>query len=212
VVRRIPCADDEDRYFPDDRFQALPRDGYTDLVTRMLDHPVVGVTTGLELVRTMVGGHDVCFASLSIDAYFDRSVSPSVPLAALFHHRAPERGRGTDGAGQPRRRLPRVTDRRMPAHVVRATGTRTVTTEEPCDARDNGDERYYPVPDGDGRNAALHARYRALAAREPKVRFVGRCGTYRYLNMDQVVAQAIASAEAWLAGDAPPTDADRAGP
>lgn len=218
VVRRIPVRhDDEDRYFPDDRFQALPRDGYTDLVTRMLDHPLVRVTTGLAFDRTMLAGHDVCFASLSIDAYFDQVYGPLPYRSLRFHHRALP----ADEVVGPTAQVnladasphTRVTDwAQLPAHVVRATGTRTVTTEEPCDACDNGDERYYPVPDGDGRNAALHARYRALSAREPNVRFVGRCGTYRYLNMDQVVAQAIASAEAWLSGDAPPTEADRAGP
>lgn len=210
VVRRIPVRhDDEDRYFPDDRFQALPRDGYTDLVTRMLDHPSIRVATGLAYHRSMLAGHDVCFASLSIDAFFDEVHGPLPYRSLRFHHRAAPMAEDVGPTAQVNLAdaspFTRVTDwARLPAHVVRATGVRTVTAEEPCDARDNGDERYYPVPDGDGRNAALYARYRALAAREPKVRFVGRCGTYRYLNMDQVVAQSIASAEAWLAGAAPP--------
>ena len=40
--------------------------------------------------------------------------------------------------------------------------------------------------------AALYRRYEALAERTPGVTFTGRLGTYRYYNMDQVVAQSLA--------------------
>src|SRR5690606_840977 len=48
---------------------------------------------------------------------------------------------------------------------------------------------YYPVPRPE--NAALYRRYQMLADRNPGVTFVGRLGSYRYYNMDQVVAQAL---------------------
>jgi UDP-galactopyranose mutase len=48
---------------------------------------------------------------------------------------------------------------------------------------------YYPIPRAD--NAALYKRYHALAQETPDVHFVGRLGTYRYYNMDQVVGQAL---------------------
>jgi UDP-galactopyranose mutase len=48
---------------------------------------------------------------------------------------------------------------------------------------------YYPIPQP--ANAALYSRYRALAEATPAVRFVGRLATYRYYNMDQVIAQAL---------------------
>jgi UDP-galactopyranose mutase len=52
-------------------------------------------------------------------------------------------------------------------------------------------EPYYPIPRPE--NAALYARYKALADATPGVHFVGRLGTYRYYNMDQVVGQALAT-------------------
>jgi UDP-galactopyranose mutase len=55
--------------------------------------------------------------------------------------------------------------------------------------RDDGDP-YYPVPSS--ANQALYGRYRALAEATPNVSFLGRLGTYRYYNMDQVVAQSLA--------------------
>ena len=48
---------------------------------------------------------------------------------------------------------------------------------------------YYPVPRKE--NAEIYAKYKALADAEPKVHFVGRLATYKYYNMDQVVAQAL---------------------
>jgi UDP-galactopyranose mutase len=48
---------------------------------------------------------------------------------------------------------------------------------------------YYPIPRAD--NAALYKQYQALAEQTPDVHFVGRLATYRYYNMDQVVAQSL---------------------
>src|SRR2546422_9980466 len=48
---------------------------------------------------------------------------------------------------------------------------------------------YYPIPRPE--NAVLYRKYQELASRTPGVHFVGRLGTYKYYNMDQVVAQAL---------------------
>jgi UDP-galactopyranose mutase len=45
----------------------------------------------------------------------------------------------------------------------------------------------------------MYHRYEALAAERPEVLFVGRLARYQYLNMDQVVAQALVSVERWAA-------------
>jgi len=62
----------------------------------------------------------------------------------------------------------------------------TVVAEFP---RDEGDP-YYPVPRPE--NARLYKKYKALADETSEVEFVGRLATYKYYNMDQVVAQALA--------------------
>jgi UDP-galactopyranose mutase len=67
----------------------------------------------------------------------------------------------------------------------RSTKT-TIVYEYP---RDEG-EPYYPVPRAE--NTELYKKYQALAAETPNVHFVGRLATYKYYNMDQVVAQALA--------------------
>ena len=72
-------------------------------------------------------------------------------------------------------------------HLTGQTHPRTsITREFPVDEGDP----YYPIPAP--RNAALYRRYEELAERTPGVTFTGRLGTYRYYNMDQVVAQSLA--------------------
>jgi UDP-galactopyranose mutase len=65
----------------------------------------------------------------------------------------------------------------------------TLSYEFPAD---HGDP-YYPIPRAE--NRALYKRYEALAAEDPGVTFVGRLARYQYLNMDQVVGQALATFE-----------------
>ena len=61
----------------------------------------------------------------------------------------------------------------------------SVVYEYPCEEGDP----YYPIPRPE--NAVLYRKYQELANRTPGVHFVGRLGTYKYYNMDQVVAQAL---------------------
>jgi UDP-galactopyranose mutase len=48
---------------------------------------------------------------------------------------------------------------------------------------------YYPIPRKE--NADIYAKYKTLADARPDVHFVGRLATYKYYNMDQIVAQAL---------------------
>ena len=68
----------------------------------------------------------------------------------------------------------------------------TILREYPEDFEGDA-EPYYPIPNDETK--ALYGRYAALAAVEPNVSFVGRLATYRYYNMDQVVASALAEYE-----------------
>jgi UDP-galactopyranose mutase len=72
----------------------------------------------------------------------------------------------------------------------------TTVTEYP---RAEGDP-YYPVPTAE--NAAMYKQYRALAEATPDVTFVGRLATYRYYNMDQVVAQALSTFDRLMRNEA----------
>jgi len=205
IVKRIPLrTDDEDRYFPGDRFQMLPRDGYTRVFEAILDHELIRVATSQMFDKAMLPAYRHCFNSMPIDEYFDHMYGMLPYRSIRFHHeeRPGTRQRGVaatinytdDGV------FTRETDwSRLPAHRVVENSMKTVTVEEPCDYRDNDFERYYPVKTSDGRHDAAYQRYRAAAETEGHVTFIGRCGTYQYLDMHQVINQSLAGARAWLA-------------
>ena len=65
----------------------------------------------------------------------------------------------------------------------------TIVREYPVDYRPGG-EAYYPIPAPEAQKLA--ERYRDRARREVGVSFVGRLANYRYYNLDQVVALALA--------------------
>jgi UDP-galactopyranose mutase len=207
VVKRVPLYfDRSDSYFAADEVQMLPRDGYTGVFERIFEHENIKVVTNLGFERHLLADYDFCFNSMPIDEFFEFSLGYLPYRSIKFHHRSIT----AQGVGRPDWTITNFTDAEpytretrwdaLPHHVVEDTGRFTVTTEEPCDYRDNGMERYYPVRTADGRYQALYQAYRNLAATAaPKVNFIGRCGTYQYLDMDQVINQSLISARKYLA-------------
>lgn len=204
VVKRIPIRyDDEDRYFPGDQFQMMPAEGYTRVFEAILDHPSISVTLGQGFERGMRNGYAHCFNSMPIDEYYETMFGPLPYRSIRFHnHEVPaEHGAGyaatlnyTD-AGP----YTRETDwARIPAHRIEETGRKTITVEEPCDYMDNAMERYYPIKTSDGRYDIAYQKYKAVAEQEPGLSFIGRCGTYQYLDMHQVINQSLANVRKWM--------------
>lgn len=187
VLARIPVRTDrDDRYFTD-RFQAMPLHGYTRMFERMLDHPRISVLlqTDFREAAAVVPHREIVYTG-PIDAYFDHCFG-RLPYRSLeFRHETldQERFQPTGTVNYPNEHdYTRITEFK---HLTGQEHRRTsIVYEFP---RADGDP-YYPIPRPE--NAALYKRYEALAEAIPDVHFVGRLATYRYYNMDQVVAQAL---------------------
>ena len=187
VTARIPVRTNrDDRYFSD-RFQAMPRDGFTRMFENMLDHPKIDLGLGADYreLRDEVEFGEVIYSG-PIDEFFDYRFG-KLPYRSLhFEHRtlAQEWLQPVAVVNYPNEHAyTRITEFK---HLTGQHHSRTsIVYEYP---RSEGDP-YYPVPRPE--NAAIYARYRALAESCRNVRFVGRLGTYRYYNMDQVVGQAL---------------------
>jgi UDP-galactopyranose mutase len=185
-------TDGDDRYFGD-WHQQMPRDGYTAMVERILDHPGIETRTGVtfESLRGSVAYDHLVYTG-PIDEYFDCTYGP-LPYRSLefvLRNESTPGGRLLQPAGSinfPSEDVPytRVTEYR---HLTgQSHDSSTVAVEYPCTEGDP----YYPIPSDDTR--ALYRRYEALAAELPDVTFIGRLARYQYLNMDQVVAQALSA-------------------
>ncbi len=203
VVRRIPLRyDTEDRYFPNDAYQMMPRDGYTSVFKRIFDHQRIRVSLNTAYSPGMETSYVQCFNSMPIDVYFEQSLGELPYRSIRFHTRDErideDRSWGVTNFVDLGKYTRETWWHVIPGHVVNETGRRTLTLEEPCDYKDNDFERYYPVKTADGRYQKIYQDYKRLADDLPNMSFIGRCGTYQYLDMDQVINQSLTGAEKWL--------------
>lgn len=203
VVQRLQIRfDHEDRYFPNDSFQAMPKHGYTKLFENIFDHKKISVRLDTQFAGNMLDQHDYCFNSMPIDLFFDKRFgelpyrSIKFDLRRVEAHEAPDHV--TINYTDTGRHTRETWWHNIPNHV-HGDGRKVVcTVEEPCDYKDNNFERYYPVKTHDGRLDAQYQKYRALAEDLEKIEFIGRCGLYQYLDMHQVINQSLMNAGRWL--------------
>jgi UDP-galactopyranose mutase len=199
VTARIPTRTNrDDRYFTD-TYQAMPLHGYTRMFEHMLDHPNIKIMLNTDY-RDIVGlvPYGAMIYTGPIDEYFEYRYGTLPYRSLAFELRTfdtptyqpyPVINYPNDYA------YTRVTEFK---YLTGQEHTKTtIVTEYP---REVGDP-YYPVPRPE--NATLYARYRSLAERLPHIHFVGRLATYKYYNMDQVVAQALATVERIIRSDVP---------
>lgn len=198
VTARVPTrTSDDDRYFTD-RFQMMPLDGYTAMFERMLDHPNIDVLLGVEYREARSRfDHDELVFTGPIDEYFNYRYGRLPYRSLRFQHETvdSEWFQPVAVVNYPDEQVPytRVTEYK---HLTGQSAPRTsITYEFPSDTG----EPYYPVPQEAAR--LLYKRYELLALAETQVTFVGRLATYRYYNMDQVVAQALATYRRMKSGD-----------
>lgn len=192
VAARIPTrTNHDDRYFTD-VFQCMPRNGYTRMFERMLDHPNIRVEVGVDFfqLRKRLSARHIVYTG-PIDAYF-RCCFGRLPYRSLqfrhVHYADMARYQSVGTVNYPNDYAYTRTTEFKTVTGQRHAGT-SVVFEYP---QDEGDP-YYPVPRP--ANEALFKRYDALAAKEKDVTFVGRLAQYRYYNMDQCVGAALKAAE-----------------
>jgi UDP-galactopyranose mutase len=189
VIARIPVRTNrDDRYFTD-TYQAMPRHGFSRMFARMLAHPNIKIMLNTDY-REIVGVipyREVIFTG-PIDEFFDFRFGrlPYRSLEFKFETVSAAQLQPVAVVNYPNdNTYTRVTE------IKHITGQEhpmtTLITEYP---KAEGDP-YYPVPRAE--NAAMYQQYQQLAEATEGVHFVGRLATYRYYNMDQVVAQALAT-------------------
>ena len=195
VCARIPIRfNTDDRYFTD-RFQAMPVEGYTAMFRRILGHPRIDVRLGVSLqdVRTEVEYDHLVYTG-PIDEFFGYQFG-RLPYRSLhFEHEShptPDGGlvQPTASLNFPSEDVPWTRRTEYRWLTGQDHDSSTISVEYP---RDEGDP-YYPVPHV--ANRELYRRYESLADADSSVTFVGRLARYQYLNMDQVVAQALSTFE-----------------
>ena len=190
VTARIPVRTNrDDRYFTD-TYQAMPKHGYTRMFENMLDHDNIKIllNTDYRDIERFVPYREMVYSG-PIDEFFGYRYG-KLPYRSLhFKHETvdQERFQTAPVVNYPDEKLPytRITEfKYLTGQDHRKT---SVVYEFPTAEGDP----YYPVPRPE--NNVLYKKYQAMADAATGVHFVGRLATYKYYNMDQIVAQALAT-------------------
>ena len=187
VTARVPTRTNRDgRYFTD-TYQAMPLHGYTRMFEKMLSHPNIKImlNTDYREIAEIIPYREMIYTG-PVDLFFDYRYG-KLPYRSLeFKH---------ETLNKPLHQPVAVVNYPNQQLYTRVTEFKYLTGQEHPKTsvvyeypRAEGDP-YYPVPRPE--NAELYKKYKDLADATPGVHFVGRLATYKYYNMDQVVAQAL---------------------
>lgn len=193
ITSRVPIRISRDDSYFLDRFQGIPRDGYSAIFQRLLDHPNIRVvldtpytarSSDIQTPRIVVTG--------PIDEYFGYRHGP-LPYRSLHFEFQTFTGiaryQPVGVVNFPNAEaFTRVIEFKHMTYQRHPDTTIAVEYPQPHIPGEN--EPYYPVPNSENRRLySVYTRDAQLVS--DKTIFAGRLGTYRYLNMDQAVGQAI---------------------
>ncbi len=187
VTARVPVRTNRDSRYFSDTYQAMPANGYTRMFENMLDHPNIQMLLNADYrdVQDSVLYQHLIYTG-PIDEYFGYQFG-KLPYRSLeFKHETLNKPVFQSAAvvNYPNEHLyTRVTEFKY------LTGQEHPKTSIVYEFPQAEGDPYYPVPRKE--NQDLYKKYKALADATREVQFVGRLATYKYYNMDQVVAQAL---------------------
>ena len=208
ILKRLPLRFTyDDNYFAH-RHQGMPRDGYTALVERILDHPGISVALETAFDPAAAGEWDHVFWSGPLDAFFGHRLGRLGYRTLDFEtFRADGDWQGCAVMNHPDADVPFTRISEHKHFAPWESHDKSILYREFPRACGPDDIPYYPIRLTEEKS--LLADYVALAETAPNVTFVGRLGTYRYLDMDVTIREALDLAQAFLAARAQGAPAPR---
>ncbi len=193
IIKRLPVRYTYDNNYFNHPYQGIPVDGYTSMIEKMLEG--IEVQTGVDYLKNKEELSHIAEKIVytgQIDEYYDYCYGALQYRSLRFETEVLDMPNYQGVAGM------NYTDSTHPyTRIVehkhftfgKDNPEKTVITKEYSKKWKLGDEPYYPVNNKE--NNSLYEKYKELADKEKTILFGGRLGTYRYMDMDQVIAQAI---------------------
>ena len=197
ILARLPVRFNYDDSYFNHPYQAIPRDGYTPIVANILDHPGITVTLGVVKSRADLAGADHVVWSGPIDAYFGFEHGRLGYRTLDFErqvHDGDFQGCAVMNYGDPDVPYTRITEHKHFAPWE--THQKTVTYHEYSRLADPNDVPYYPIRLV--KEKGQLQQYVHEVGKLSNITFVGRLGTYRYLDMDVTIHEALGAVRALL--------------
>ena len=197
ILKRLPLRFNYDDNYFSHRFQGMPEHGYTDLIARILDHPSITVHLDTRFDRSKAREYDHVFYSGPLDGFFDYELG-QLGYRTLdferFTHDGDYQGCAVMNYGDADVPYTRITEHKHFAPWE--SHDASVCYREFSRACGPDDIPYYPIRQV--KEKALLADYVKLAETTENTTFVGRLGTYRYLDMDVTIREALDTAQGYL--------------
>lgn len=190
ILKRLPVRFDYDDNYFDHPYQGMPKNGYTEIIKNILDHPNITVSLGTSFESLDRTAYEHIFYSGPLDRYFAYRLGRLAYRTLEFREiRAKGDFQGTAQMNQSDAEVPftRITEHKH--FTPWESHEQTLCYEEYSRLAGENDIPYYPIRMV--KEKALLTEYQALAAAEKQVTFVGRLGTYRYLDMDVTIREAL---------------------
>ena len=198
ILKRLPIRFNYDDNYFFHKFQGMPKDGYTPLIEAILDHPNITVELNTAYSPEMANNADHVFWSGPLDGFFDYELG-RLGYRTLDFERFTYDGdyQGCAVMNYGDRDVPytRITEHKHFAPWETHEGS--VCYREFSREAGPDDIPYYPIRLVD--ETKLLSRYVELAESTENVTFVGRLGTYRYLDMDVTIREALDTAKEFIA-------------
>ncbi len=197
ILKRLPVRFNyEDNYFFH-KYQGMPENGYTGMIAGILDHPNIAVRLETDFQRAAADGYSHIFYSGPLDGYFDYELG-RLGYRTLdferFTYDGHYQGCAVMNYGDVSVPYTRITEHKHFSPWEEHQGS--VCYREFSRECEPGDIPYYPIRLV--KEKTQLADYVARAEREAGVTFVGRLGTYRYLDMDVSIREALDTARLYL--------------
>jgi UDP-galactopyranose mutase len=174
----------------------MPREGYTAIVAAILDHPRIKLSLGLPFDRVSISDYSQIFYSGAIDAYFGHQHGRLGYRTVTFERTSCEGDlQGNGVLNYTGSEVPWTRRHEHKYFSPWESHDRSVLFTEFSHETGPEDLPYYPKRLA--KDKKILARYRQDAKAESNVTFLGRLGTYRYLDMDQVIGESLDLVEAY---------------
>lgn len=189
VTARIPTRiNKDDRYFTD-TYQVMPVHGYTKMFEHMLSSKNINImlNTDYKDIADGITYKELIFTG-PVDEFFDYRFGklPYRSIEFKFETHDQKKFQETGTINYPDDyAFTRITEFKY------LTGQKHPKTSIVYEFPTAEGDPYYPVPRPE--NTTLYKRYQELGTKMKNTHFVGRLATYKYYNMDQVVAQALST-------------------
>lgn len=197
ILKRLPVRFNYDDNYFFHKFQGMPEEGYTAMIAKILDHANIEVKLDTPVSRDVAQDYDHVFYSGPIDGWFGYSLG-RLGYRTLdferFDYQGDYQGCAVMNYGDVDVPYTRITEHKHFAPWESHEGS--VLYKEVSRACGPDDIPYYPIRQV--AEKSMLADYVALAGQETNVTFVGRLGTYRYLDMDVTIREALDAGRAFL--------------